>query len=168
MSPDRAEALMLALCKPPQKFEFYLARDLPSPLQEVDPFDEDDYRSARSRRWTAGPPEVSHATFAEIRELGKAKVVATPSSIVNASAVLLAQTIFRCGLPGDRLKIQQTGGPSRLAAATPKPMMRRTNTSITTMTYKFLSRIDSQQNRSWNSDNVKLRSSNLLKSVSLR
>jgi hypothetical protein len=56
MSPDRAEALMLALCKPPQKIEFYLARDLPSPLQEVDPFDEDDYRSPRSRRWDCWAP----------------------------------------------------------------------------------------------------------------
>jgi hypothetical protein len=28
-SPDRAEALMLALCKPPQKFEYYSVRDLP-------------------------------------------------------------------------------------------------------------------------------------------
>ena len=28
-SPDRAEALMLALCKPPQKMEFYSVRDLP-------------------------------------------------------------------------------------------------------------------------------------------
>jgi hypothetical protein len=29
LSPDRAEALMLALCKPPQKYEYYTARDLP-------------------------------------------------------------------------------------------------------------------------------------------
>ena len=28
-SPDRADALMLALCKPRQKFEYYSARDLP-------------------------------------------------------------------------------------------------------------------------------------------
>ena len=28
-SPDRAEALMLALCRPPQKFEWYSIRDLP-------------------------------------------------------------------------------------------------------------------------------------------
>jgi hypothetical protein len=28
-SPDRAEALMLALCKPPQKMEFYSVHDLP-------------------------------------------------------------------------------------------------------------------------------------------
>ena len=28
-SPDRAEALMLALCKPPQTFEYYSVRDLP-------------------------------------------------------------------------------------------------------------------------------------------
>ncbi len=28
-SPDRAEALMLALCKPPQKYEYYSVRDLP-------------------------------------------------------------------------------------------------------------------------------------------
>jgi phage terminase large subunit len=28
-SPDRAEALMLALCKPPQKYEWYSIRDLP-------------------------------------------------------------------------------------------------------------------------------------------
>lgn len=55
ISPDRAEALMLALCKPPQKFEFYLVRDLPldrSRSSEL-PYDDDDddYRSPRSRRW---------------------------------------------------------------------------------------------------------------------
>ncbi len=30
-SPDRAEALMLALCRPPQKMEFYSVCDLPRP-----------------------------------------------------------------------------------------------------------------------------------------
>ena len=34
------------------------------------------------------------------------------------------------------------------AVAAPKPMMRRVNTSITTITHKLLSRIDSQRNRS--------------------
>ncbi|MGC2223684.1 MAG: hypothetical protein WA624_15695, partial [Methylocella sp.] len=56
ISPDRAEALMLALCKPPQKFEYYSVRDLPTRRQEEDPFDEDDYRSPRSRRWDCWAP----------------------------------------------------------------------------------------------------------------
>jgi len=42
-SPDRAEALMLALCKPPQKFEYYSARDLP----HLRPSSEAERRAAR-------------------------------------------------------------------------------------------------------------------------
>ena len=33
-SPDRAEALMLALCKPPQRYEYYSIRDLGGRLSE--------------------------------------------------------------------------------------------------------------------------------------
>jgi hypothetical protein len=71
-SPDRADALMLALCKPRQKFEYYTARDLrhwtsgrsdasnisitehPRGFREL-PYDDDDspYRSRASRRWDA-------------------------------------------------------------------------------------------------------------------
>ena len=69
-SPDRADALMLALCKPRQKFEYYSVRDLrrwTSGRTDVSnisitehargfrelPYDEDDgpYRSRASRRW---------------------------------------------------------------------------------------------------------------------
>jgi len=52
-SPDRAEALMLALCKPRPEYAFYSSRDLPRLRQDSgeNPFDEDDYRSPRSRRW---------------------------------------------------------------------------------------------------------------------
>lgn len=59
MSPDRAEALMLALCKPPQKFEYYSVRDLPlnrSKSCELPYDDDDDYRSPRSRRWDGWAP----------------------------------------------------------------------------------------------------------------
>jgi hypothetical protein len=52
-SPDRAEALMLALSQPAQKFEYYSIRDLP--LQRSNfgepPFEEDDYRPRGSRRF---------------------------------------------------------------------------------------------------------------------
>jgi hypothetical protein len=52
-SPDRAEALMLALSQLPQKFEYYSIRDLP--LQRSNfgepPFEEDDYRPRGSRRF---------------------------------------------------------------------------------------------------------------------
>jgi hypothetical protein len=52
-SPDRAEALMLALCKPPQKMEFYSVRDLPRMRsagtgQRYYP---EDHPSPSSRRW---------------------------------------------------------------------------------------------------------------------
>jgi phage terminase large subunit len=55
-SPDRAEALMLALCKPPQKFEFYSVRDLPRLNVEagICPFDEDAQARIRPRRWPRG------------------------------------------------------------------------------------------------------------------
>lgn len=59
-SPDRAEALMLALCKPPQIFEYYSARNPPGSDQRLvrDTFgdDDDDYRPLRSRRWDAWSP----------------------------------------------------------------------------------------------------------------
>ena len=62
-SPDRAEALMLAFCKPPIKFEYHSIRDLPR-LQSstsYDPADypnhDDDYPWARGRRdWEAWAP----------------------------------------------------------------------------------------------------------------
>jgi hypothetical protein len=56
-SPDRAEALMLALCKPPRKYEYYSARDLPqmhSGSGERPNHDDDlDDRPLRSRRFDA-------------------------------------------------------------------------------------------------------------------
>ena len=68
-SPDRAEALMLALCEPPIKFEYYSIRDLPrlransapnrAPrhpywgFEEV-PGDDDDVVPLRGRRWGRG------------------------------------------------------------------------------------------------------------------
>ena len=54
-SPDRAEALMLALCRPPQKFEYYSLRNPPGSAQRPrrDPFHDDDYRSLRSSRFEA-------------------------------------------------------------------------------------------------------------------
>jgi hypothetical protein len=59
-SPNRAEALMLALCKPPQKFEYYSVRDSLGPRQRLvgDPADNDDdnYRGPGSRRWDAWAP----------------------------------------------------------------------------------------------------------------
>jgi phage terminase large subunit len=57
-SPDRGEALMLALCKPPQKFEYYSVRDLDRLRSESgEDFDDDDYRP-RSRRdfWDSWAP----------------------------------------------------------------------------------------------------------------
>jgi phage terminase large subunit len=55
-SPDRAEALMLALCKPPQKIEYRSARDLPSSNAQtgICPFDEDAQARVRPRRWPRG------------------------------------------------------------------------------------------------------------------
>jgi phage terminase large subunit len=52
-SPDRAEALMLALSQPPQKFEYYSIRDLPLQRSKFGepPFEEDDYRPRASRRF---------------------------------------------------------------------------------------------------------------------
>jgi len=73
-SPDRAEALMLALCKPPEIFEYYSIRDLPRLRAEAAASDEyrsfwspfggfrevigkehpEDYPSVRRRRWPRG------------------------------------------------------------------------------------------------------------------
>ena len=56
-SPDRAEALMLALCKPPQKFECYTVDDLPRlRSQRGDDFDEDDLHGRRGSwdSWASG------------------------------------------------------------------------------------------------------------------
>jgi hypothetical protein len=56
LSPDRAEALMLALCKPPQKFEYFSVRDLPQlrsdwGTSKVDGvFADDDENAPRLRR----------------------------------------------------------------------------------------------------------------------
>lgn len=51
-SPDRAEALMLALCKPPQRIEYYSARDSQHLEQSSDDrLYDDDHGSPRSRRW---------------------------------------------------------------------------------------------------------------------
>ena len=61
-SPDRAEALMLALCKPPQRFEYYSIRDLPRLRQNAGapPYHPEDYPSPRSRRWdgSIGPLDL--------------------------------------------------------------------------------------------------------------
>ena len=65
LSPDRAEALMLALCEPPQKYEYIPMRDLPrlrsslgaSSLENVSEDDDDDApRFRRSRRFDAFAP----------------------------------------------------------------------------------------------------------------
>ncbi len=60
LSPDRAEALMLALCKPPRKYEYYSARDLPqiqSGSGERPNHDDDlDRRPSSSRRFDAWAP----------------------------------------------------------------------------------------------------------------
>ena len=58
-SPDRAEALMLALCRPPQVYEYYSLRNPPGSDQRLygDPFDDDDdYRPLRSRGFDAFCP----------------------------------------------------------------------------------------------------------------
>src|SRR6185312_5555400 len=54
-SPDRAEALMLALCRPPQRIEFYSVRDLPllnqqgqSPSSAIH-YEDDDLDNPRNR-----------------------------------------------------------------------------------------------------------------------
>jgi hypothetical protein len=71
-SPDRADALMLALCKPRQKFEYYSARDLPrlrSGSGERGALDDDDRpRGAlRGRRfWDAWAP----GTLGQLRGKG--------------------------------------------------------------------------------------------------
>lgn len=43
-SPDRAEALMLALCKPPQKMEYLSVRDLPRMRSAAKQSDDYDWR----------------------------------------------------------------------------------------------------------------------------
>jgi hypothetical protein len=52
-SPDRAEALMLALCNPHQKMEFYSVRDLPQMRSAAtgQRYYPEDYPSPSSRRW---------------------------------------------------------------------------------------------------------------------
>jgi len=52
LSPDRAEALMLALCKPPIKFEYYSIYDLPRLRSECGggSFDDDDDLFVKRRR----------------------------------------------------------------------------------------------------------------------
>src|SRR5665811_681929 len=56
---------------------------------------------------------------------------------------------LRNGKPfGGALGIRQTDTPQRSARSTPKPMIRRVNTSITTMTQWLRRSIDSQRNRS--------------------
>lgn len=53
-SPDRADALMLALCKPPQVYEYFSARDLPrrrSGLSEERYDGDDDDCRVKRRRW---------------------------------------------------------------------------------------------------------------------
>jgi hypothetical protein len=58
-SPDRAEALMLALCRPPQKFEYFTTRNPPGlnrALSLDDDFDPDDQVDGRRGRWDAWAP----------------------------------------------------------------------------------------------------------------
>lgn len=65
-SPDRAEALMLALCKPRPEYAYYSVNDLPRLRRQSgkDPFDEDDYRSLpRSRRWDGLAPGTLSSYF---------------------------------------------------------------------------------------------------------
>jgi hypothetical protein len=53
-SPDRAEALMLALCKPPQTYEFRSTRDLGKQEAGLEDDDPDDY--GPRGRWEAIAP----------------------------------------------------------------------------------------------------------------
>jgi hypothetical protein len=60
-SPDRAEALMLALCKPPRKYEYFSARDLPRMQSgsgerpnHDDDLDNSPLRSSRFDAWAPG------------------------------------------------------------------------------------------------------------------
>ena len=57
-SPDRADALMLALCKPHQKFEYHSVRDLPRLRASLgeDADDEDSPPLRRRGRWDAFAP----------------------------------------------------------------------------------------------------------------
>ena len=59
-SPDRAEALMLALCRPPQKFEYFSERNPPQgsrAMTDDDDYDsEDQIGSVRNGRWDAWAP----------------------------------------------------------------------------------------------------------------
>jgi hypothetical protein len=52
-SPDRAEALMLALSQPAWSFEYHSIRELPPQPSKFGepPFEEDDYRPRGSRRF---------------------------------------------------------------------------------------------------------------------
>jgi phage terminase large subunit len=61
-SPDRAEALMFALCKPPQKIEYYSVRDLSRPRGEAcePPYHPEDYPSPRGRFEALAPGSLAH------------------------------------------------------------------------------------------------------------
>ncbi len=57
LSPDRADALMLALCKPPQQFEYHSIRELQSRETSFAEDDPNDYPPTRPLgRLGAGQP----------------------------------------------------------------------------------------------------------------
>jgi hypothetical protein len=60
-SPDRAEALMLALCKPPQKYEFYSIRDFPRVRSSAtgQRYHPEDHPTLGSRRWKGWVGELN-------------------------------------------------------------------------------------------------------------
>jgi hypothetical protein len=82
-SPDRAEALMLALGKLPWKFEYYSARNLPLAAERQLTghryADDDDDRFPGARRWDAwAPGEYSAPTWAQGLVIGCLAAGASP------------------------------------------------------------------------------------------
>ena len=75
-SPDRAEALMLALCKPPQKYEYTPALPQQRAAHDSDGGPElDDFLSdfgpRRRNQWAPSRPGVSRDTSADTAALGR-------------------------------------------------------------------------------------------------
>src|SRR5260370_22848464 len=70
-SPDRAEALMLALCKPPQRIEYYSVRDLPRLRGEAGDrhYHPEDYPSWRGRFEALAPGSLARQFRRKLRLL---------------------------------------------------------------------------------------------------